>query len=228
MGILLTIEGGDGSGKATQTKLLQERLEAEGYKVKAVSFPNYDSPASEPIKMYLKGNFGSHPEDVNPFVASMFYAIDRFASYRMEWEKAYKDGYIILADRYTTSNMVHQMIKYEVPQEKKRFLQWLEETEFERFGLPRPDGVILLDMPLELSLELMRERTHKTGGETGDIHEKDAMHLKKVHDVYDELVHAYGWMRINCATADMQLRSIEDIHEEVYRLAQEVLRKEVN
>ena len=113
MGRLIIIEGGDGSGKATQTALLKERLQQEGYKVKSVSFPNYDSPAAMPVKMYLAGDFGKNPSDINPFVASSLYAVDRFASFRMEWQAFYEAGGIILADRYTTSNMVHQMVKYD-------------------------------------------------------------------------------------------------------------------
>ena len=142
MGRLIIIEGGDGSGKATQTALLKERLLKEGYKVKSVSFPNYDSPAAMPVKMYLAGDFGKKPSDVNPFVASSLYAVDRFASFRMDWQNFYEEGGIILADRYTTSNMVHQMVKYEDPAERKAFLDWLEDFEFVKFGLPRPDAVL--------------------------------------------------------------------------------------
>lgn len=223
MGILLTIEGGDGSGKATQTELLKQRLEQDGYAVTAVSFPNYESEAAAPIKMYLRGEFGDHPEDVSPYVASTFYGIDRFASFRKEWEENYKKGHIILADRYTTSNMVHQMIKFNDVLQRQEFLTWLEDLEFQKFRLPRPNGVILLDMPLQLSLDLMRQRTHKTGGETGDIHERDTEHLNKVHNVYDELVERYGWNRINCADTDMKLRSITDIHEEIYVIARQII-----
>ena len=110
-GKLIVIEGSDGSGKATQTKKLFERLTAEGHKVRQVSFPNYDSPASSPVKMYLNGDFGKHADDVDAYAASTFYAVDRYASFKMHWKAAYDDGEIILADRYTTSNMVHQAVK---------------------------------------------------------------------------------------------------------------------
>ncbi|SUP40115.1 dTMP kinase [Veillonella criceti] len=223
MGRLIIIEGGDGSGKATQTALLQERLVAEGYAVKAVSFPNYDSPAAMPVKMYLAGDFGKNPSDVNPFVASSLYAIDRFASFRMEWQTFYEEGGIILADRYTTSNMVHQMVKYEEAVARREFLDWLEDFEFVKFGLPRPDLVCLLDMPLAASEALMRDRKHKTGGATGDIHERDHEYLVRVHAAYDELVARYDWQRIACTDEAYSLRSIEAIHEDVYEKVSAVL-----
>lgn len=223
MGRLIIIEGGDGSGKATQTALLQDRLVKEGYTVKAVSFPNYDSPAAMPVKMYLAGDFGKNPNDVNPFVASSLYAVDRFASFRMDWQQDYESDSIILADRYTTSNMVHQMVKYEDSMARSQFLDWLEDFEFVKFGLPRPDLVCLLDMPLAASEALMRDRKHKTGGATGDIHERDHEYLMRVHGAYDELVARYGWQRIPCTTEDYQLRTIEAIHDDVYRAVRSLL-----
>lgn len=224
MGTLIIIEGGDGSGKATQTKALAERLSREGYNVRTVSFPNYDSPAAMPVKMYLAGDFGHKPSDVNPFVASTLYAVDRFASYRMEWEEFYKSGGIILADRYTTSNMIHQMVKYEDAKERQQFLSWLEDLEFVKFGLPRPDCVCLLDMPLKTSEALMKERVHKTGGATGDIHEHDHEYLRRVHGAYDELVQTYEWQRVPCANETGDLRSIEEIHEDVYDVVKPFLK----
>lgn len=219
-GKLIIIEGGDGSGKATQTQLLKERLLADGHQVKAVSFPNYDSMAAMPVKMYLAGEFGKRAQDVNPYVASSFYAVDRFASFRMDWKSFYDNGGIILADRYTTSNMVHQMVKYNDPVERTAFLEWLEDFEFNKFELPRPDVVCLLDVPLEVSEALMKDRVAKTGGETGDIHEHDRAYLCRCHEAYTELVARYGWKRINC-TVGMEMRSIEDIHNEVYHFIRE-------
>jgi len=147
-GKLIIIESGaDASGKATQTNKLYERLVQEGYKVKKITFPNYDSDSSALVKMYLNGDFGKDPNDVSPYVASTFYAVDRFASYRTEWGQAYNDGWIILADRYTTSNMVHQAAKIKDMEEKDRFLDWLWNFEFEIYKLPVPDCVIFLDMP---------------------------------------------------------------------------------
>ena len=223
MGQLIIIEGGDGSGKATQTAKLLERLQAEGYKARSVSFPNYDSPAAEPIKMYLRGDFGKEASSVNAYVASTLYAIDRFASFRQDWQRFYEDGGIIIADRYTTSNMVHQMIKYTDMEERKTFLQWLDQLEYDLYGLPRPDAVILLDMPLSLSEALLAERMGKTGGNTGDIHEQDRSHLIAVHDAYDMLVSTYDWHRVHCENENDQLRTIDDIHEEVYGIVKQYI-----
>lgn len=218
MGKLIILEGGDGSGKATQTALLKERLIKEGYRVQSVSFPNYDSPAAMPIKLYLRGDFGKTAEAVNPYVASTFYAIDRFASFRQTWQAFYEEeDTIVLADRYTTSNMVHQMVKYDSPAERTAFLDWLEDFEFTKFALPKPDMVILLDVPLAVSEALMAERTAKTGGATGDIHENDSAYLRRCHEAYRELVERYGWHRISCtAEGEATLLSRESIHEAVY------------
>lgn len=228
MGTLIILEGGDGSGKATQTKCLVERLQAEGHRVRSVSFPNYDSDASMPIKMYLSGQFGTEVDSVNPYVASSMYAIDRFASFRMDWESFYNDGGIIIADRYTTSNMVHQMVKYTDADKRVQFLEWLEDFEFIKFGLPRPDVVCLLDVPLDVTESLMSERTGKTGGETGDIHEGNRSYLQAVHDAYDELVERYQWHRISCAQQDecgaFTMRSIESIHNDIYDVVKTILR----
>jgi len=147
-GKLIIIESGaDASGKATQTNKLYERLVQEGYKVKKITFRTMTAILQLWLKMYLNGDFGKDPNDVSPYVASTFYAVDRFASYRTEWGQAYNDGWIILADRYTTSNMVHQAAKIKDMEEKDRFLDWLWNFEFEIYKLPVPDCVIFLDMP---------------------------------------------------------------------------------
>ncbi|SNV60972.1 dTMP kinase [Veillonella rodentium] len=228
MGTLIILEGGDGSGKATQTALLVKRLADEGHAVRSVSFPNYDSDASMPIKMYLAGEFGRDVNDVNPYIASSMYAIDRFASFRTDWEDFYNSGGIIVADRYTTSNMVHQMVKYDDPVERKNFLDWLEDYEFIKFGLPKPDAVCLLDMPLEVSETLMAERTGKTGGATGDIHEGNHAYLAAVHNAYEELVKRYKWHRISCVDRDdvesYRLRTVEAIHKDVYSAVHSLLK----
>lgn len=214
-GKLIIIEGGDGSGKATQTQLLKRRLQQEGYAVQAVSFPDYDSPSSTLVKMYLHGDFGKKPEEINPYAASTFYAIDRFASYQMKWRDFLAQGMTILADRYTTSNMLYQMIKIDSIEERKVYLKWLWDFEFNKLDLPIPDEVILLDVPLDITEKLMLERIGKTGGETGDIHEKNKLFLKQCHDAYDMLAKLYGWQRIQCAV-DGVLRNRLDIHEEIF------------
>ena len=213
-GKLIVLEGIDGSGKATQSALLEEALKKQGKKVMHISFPDYDSDSSALVKMYLKGDFGKEPSDVNPYAASLFYAVDRFASYRMKWKQFYEEGGIVIADRYTTSNMVHQMTKYDDVEERKKFLSWLEQTEYVELELPRPDQVILLDIPLSISENLVKERA-KQGGSM-DIHEQHLDYLRKCHDAYQELVKHYSWTKIACADHGV-LRSVEVIHEDVLK-----------
>ena len=180
LGKLIVIEGTDSSGKETQTKLLFERLEKEGKKIKKISFPNYDSPACEPVKMYLAGEFGDNAVEVNPYPISTMYAIDRYASFKKDWGKFYEDNGIIITDRYTTSNMVHQASKIEDEKKKDEYLKWLIELEYEKMELPKPDMVIFLNMPTDMAIKLMANRKNKiTGEEKKDIHEKSSEYLKK-------------------------------------------------
>ena len=183
MGKLIVIEGTDSSGKETQTKKLYERLANEVEKVRKISFPNYESPACEPVKMYLAGAFGDNALNVNPYPVSTMFAIDRYASYKMDWESFYNAGGIIVTDRYTTSNMVHQASKIENIDEKSKYLGWLEDLEYNKMGIPKPDLVIFLNMPTEMAVKLMEARKNKiTGEEKKDIHEKDTSYLKKSYD----------------------------------------------
>ena len=149
-GRLIVFEGADGSGKATQAALLKEALTARGEQVKSVTFPNYESPAAGPVRMYLAGEFGAHPDDVSPYAASTLYAVDRYASYKSDWGAFYEAGGTVVADRYVTSNMVHQMTKLRSAKEKREFLQWLDAFEYGTLELPRPDLVILLDIPRDV------------------------------------------------------------------------------
>ncbi len=177
-GRLIVIEGSDGSGKATQTKKLYDKLVKQNKKVKKVEFPNYKSESSALIKMYLSGEFGKNPDSVNPYASSTFYAVDRFASYKKDWEEFYLKGGIIIADRYTTSNMIHQAAKIKEVQAKDKFLNWLWDFEFEKFNLPVPDCVIFLDMPPKCSKSLMETRNNKfTGEKEKDIHENNYEYL---------------------------------------------------
>lgn len=216
-GKLIIIEGGDGSGKATQTELLRRHLADDGEFVKAVSYPDYDSESSALVKMYLRGDFGTDADTINPYTASAFYAVDRIASYELKWKRFFKAGGIVLADRYTTSNMLYQMIKIPGKADQDAYLDWLWDFEFKKLGLPEPDAVILLDVPLEVTERLMSERTGKTGGTTGDIHEKDREFLRKCHAAYVGLAAKYGWYKIDC-TREGVLRSPGAIHEDVYAL----------
>lgn len=219
-GKLVVLEGIDGSGKETQSNLLEKKLKEKGREVMHISFPDYESPSSALVKMYLKGDFGRNPEDVNPYAASLFYAVDRFASYRMKWKDFYEKGGIVIADRYTTSNMVHQMTKYEDEVKRKDFLSWLEKTEYGELELPRPDLVILLDIPLAVSENLVKERAKKGG--SMDIHEQHLDYLRKCHDAYRQLVALYHWKRIPC-TEEGRLRSIEDIGKDVEKAVAAVM-----
>jgi len=213
-GKLYVIEGVDGSGKATQTELLYQALLAQGKTVRKVSFPDYDSPSSSLIKMYLNGEFGTDPQDVNAFATSVFFAVDRFASFRKDWKAFYDDGGIIIADRYVTSNLVHQAGKISDNAEKERYITWLNELEYGIFGLPKPDCVIFLDMPPAYSLKLRQERNTLKQGLTQDIHEADQTYLQQAYDNAVGIAQHQAWHAISCV-ADAQIRTIEDIHAEI-------------
>lgn len=220
MGKLIVFEGTDGSGKSTQFELLAKRLEAEQIGFQRLRFPQYEEPSSALIRMYLGGAFGDDPEAVNAYAASTFYAVDRYASYQRVWKDYYQGGGFVVSDRYTTSNAVHQGSK--VPEgERAEFFHWLYDLEYDRMGLPRPDLVVLLDMPVELSEQLMRKREQSTGTHA-DIHERDEDYLKKCRDVALHAAEYYGWRTVSCAK-DGVIRSVEDIHEEVYAIVKSCL-----
>lgn len=224
-GKLITIEAGDGSGKATQTKALYDRLLAEGYQVLKVEYPDYQSESSALVRMYLGGEFGQQAENVSAYGASAFFAVDRYASYLLKWRQAYESGWIILADRYTTSNMVHQAVKLKDSADREEFLTWLWDFEFGRLQLPVPDRVIYLDMPPEISDRLINSRAAKDSSRKKDIHEKDTSYLHHCHRAYNEVAEKYGWVKISCAQQG-NLRTVQDIHEDVYQAVKEILRDE--
>ena len=224
-GKLITIEAGDGSGKATQPKALYDRLLAEGYQVLKVEYPDYQSESSALVRMYLGGEFGQQAENVSAYGASAFFAVDRYASYLLKWRQAYESGWIILADRYTTSNMVHQAVKLKDSAEREEFLTWLWDFEFGRLQLPVPDRVIYLDMPPEISDRLINSRAAKDSSRQKDIHEKDTSYLHHCHRAYNEVAEKYGWVKISCAQQG-NLRTVQDIHEDVYQAVKEILRDE--
>ena len=213
-GKLFIIEAGDGSGKETQTRLLTQRLIREGHRVRAVTFPDYAADASMPVRMYLRGDFGTQANEVNPYAASTFFAVDRYASYRMKWGEDYAAGTIILADRYTTSNMVHQAVKIGDAAERDAFLDWLYDFEFNKLGLPVPDAVFFLDMEPCAAEHLIAMRA-KEKGAAPDIHERDAAYLERAHAAYVLLAERYGWVRI-ASSADGVPLPIEAIHEKLY------------
>lgn len=214
MGKLIVIEGTDGSGKSTQFRLLTQRLQDEGIKFQKLVFPQYSEPSSALIRMYLGGEFGSRPDDVNAYAASTFYAVDRYASYKKVWGQWYEEGGLVLSDRYTTSNAVHQASKE--PQERQGdFLKWLYAFEYDKLGLPRPDLVIYLDVPTDYAEKLLRHRESDTNT-SADIHEQDSQYLACCRRTGRAAAAYYGWTVIDCVR-DGQMRSIEEIHQEIYR-----------
>lgn len=188
-----------------------------GHKVEKVEFPNYASPSSALVKMYLKGDFGSDPGDVNPYAASSFYAVDRFASFNTEWKQFYNAGSIILADRYVTSNLIHQAVKIENAEERQRFLNWLWDLEYNKFELPLPDAVVFLDVPPEFSTALISHRANKSGADERDIHEGNREHLNKAYHNACAIADKYQWHRVNCVREGLLL-SIEEIHEKIFQV----------
>ena len=215
MGKLIVIEGTDGSGKSTQFRLMAERLEKENHPFRRLVFPRYSEESSALIRMYLGGAFGSKPGDVNAYAASAFYAVDRYASYKQDWGKWYEEGGLILSDRYTTSNAVHQASKVDAA-ERPEFLRWLYEFEYDRLALPRPDSVIYLDVPTDCTEKLLRHREADTNTKA-DIHEQDMDYLATCRRSGRAAAEYYGWTVINCVEGCCNMRSIEDIHEEIYR-----------
>lgn len=216
-GRLYVIEGSDGSGKATQSKLLYDRLLSENKKVRLISFPDYESDSSVLVKMYLAGEFGTDANDVNVYAASTFYAVDRFASFKKDWQNFYNNGGIIIADRYTTSNMVHQAAKIKNINKKDKYLDWLWNLEFELFKLPVPDLVLFLDVKPEISQKLMENRLNKITKETKkDIHENNSGFLFESYNNALYVAKKYDWKIINCNEGD-KIASVETIHKKIYK-----------
>lgn len=212
-GRLIVIEGTDGSGKSTQFARLCQRAEAAGIPFQRLVFPQYQEESSALVRMYLGGEFGKHPEDVNAYAASSFYAVDRYASWKKVWQRWYERGGLVLTDRYTTSNAVHQGAKLSEA-EQPAFFDWLYDLEYVKLGLPRPDLVIYLDVDLETSLARVRHRQEKTGKD-GDIHEKDAAYLAKCIATGSRAADHYGWKRVDFKK-NGQIRELDEKHEEIF------------
>ena len=221
-GCLLVIDGLDGSGKATQARLLAETLAAQGRQVRQISFPNYASDSSALVKMYLAGQFGDKPDDVNAYAASSFFAVDRYASYKTDWGAFYQVGGIVIADRYTTSNGAHQCSKLP-PEAWDAYLDWLFTYEYQLLGLPAPDAVIYLRVDPAVSQQLMTARYH--GDESKkDIQERDLEYLERSRRAAEYCAQKLGWQTVECTRAGA-MRTVEDIGREVLALAQAVLQK---
>lgn len=218
MGKLFVIDGTDGSGKQTQFELLKKHLTEDGIEYRTVSFPNYDSPSSSLVKMYLSGEFGENAKDVSPYIASTFYAADRYATFKKELKEYYENGGIILADRYTTANMVHQAGKITDEKEREKFLNWLFDLEFNIYGLPVPTEVFFLNMPPKKVEELIKNRENKfTHNDKKDIHERDSKHLEDSYNAACSLVGKYNWNEVKCVKNE-EIRTREDIHSEIYNI----------
>jgi len=216
MGKIIVIEGTDSSGKATQAELLYEHLKKAGNNVIKLSFPDYESDSSALIKMYLNGDFGKTADSVSPEIASIFYASDRYASFKTKWQNFYKKkDSIIVFDRYVTSNMVHQAAKIDDIPKKEEYLEWVYKLEYEIFGLPRPDKVIFLKMPPEKAAELMKNRPNKiTNEQKKDIHESDIEYLKKCYENALFVSQKYNWEEIDCVECG-DIKSMEQIKYEI-------------
>ncbi len=211
-GKLIVIDGVDASGKETQTKKLFEYLQGKNTNVTKIEFPNYNEASSALIKMYLAGEFGLDANSVNPYAASCFYAVDRFSSYKKHWQSLYNNGQIILADRYVTSNAIHQAVKFN-DEEKDSYLDWLEDFEYNKLALPKPDLVIFLDMPPAFAISLLSNR-YKGDQSKKDIHERDNNYLQKCYGTAIYACEKLGWCRIECVE-NGKIKSIEQIHKEI-------------
>lgn len=214
-GKLIVLEGIDGSGKSSQYRRLCARMENKNIDYNHIVFPRYDKDSSALIRMYLSGQFGSHPGDVNPYAASTFYAVDRFASYREEWGKIYENGGLILSDRYTTSNAVHQGSK--LPEDElPEFFDWLYDLEYGKMGLPKPDMVIYLDVDVKTALSRMSRRQERTNTKA-DIHEQDSEYLERCLIAARKAAGYYGWVKVDYMKDDCE-RDIDEKNMEIFNI----------
>lgn len=220
MGKLIVLEGLDGSGKSTQTDLTVKYLKNEGIDFRKIKLPDYDSPSSTLVKMYLSGDFGKHADCVNAYAAGAFYAVDRYASFNLDWKKDYENGRLIIADRYATSNSIYQMEKLNTD-EWDAYLEWSSDFEYNKLGIPRPDLVIFLDMPVAISQQLMTERY---GGDENekDVHENDVAFLESCRRAALYAAEKEGWKVVSCSDGGAPY-SIENIHKKITELIKEVL-----
>ena len=214
MGSLVVFEGIDGSGKSTQFEMMCERLSNEGRQFKRLVFPRYDKQSSALIKMYLSGEFGNDPDSVNAYAASSFYAVDRYASFIQDWREYYENGGLVLTDRYTTSNALHQGAKI-VPGQRTHFFNWLYEYEFNLIGLPAPDLVIYIDIDAEFAAKRLQHRQTETGT-FADIHENDEAYLRNCTESGRQASIQFGWHMIRSLSDDGIELNKDDIHTEIY------------
>jgi Thymidylate kinase len=223
MAQLIVIEGTDGSGKTTQARLAVDALTRAGQPVRELSFPRYGTVGSTFVDLYLGGGLGGKPEDTGSYAASTFFACDRYVSYRTEWSADYKNpGGVILACRYTSANAVHQLSK--LPREEwDNFLDWLWDYEYVKLGIPKPDKVLYLDMPPELSAALIVRRSEQTG-QKRDIHELDFEYLKSCRTAALYAAKRHGWTvipaferAVSSGSTHFEPRSREAVHNDIMR-----------
>lgn len=220
MGRLLVLEGLDGSGKSTQTRRLQEALEAAGETVRQIKLPDYEHPSSALVRQYLAGDFGDDPAAVNAYAASSFYAVDRVASFLLDWKQDYEAGHLVLADRYTTSNPIYQMTK--LPRgEWEDYLSWVESFEYGKLGLPRPDKVVFLDMPVAVSQKMMTER-YRGDEAKKDVHESNVRFLEACREAALFTAERWSWDVVECSDGTSP-RGIDAIAQDVFSLCRELI-----
>lgn len=224
MGKMIIFEGLDGSGKGTQAELMAKTLRARGTDLRKITFPNYESESSALVRMYLGGQFGSKPDEVNAYAASTFYSVDRYAGYKTDWGGYYNGGGLILSDRYTTSNAVHQCSKLP-PEQWDDFLDWLFDFEYHKIGIPEPDAVVYLAVDPEVSQKLMTAR-YQGDESKKDIQEKDTEYMARSRKAAEYCARKLGWRRIECvsgAGSEKKMRSIEDVHAEILAQLADIL-----
>lgn len=214
---LIIIEGLDGSGKSTQTALLERYFNSSKIKFRKIKLPDYDSPSSTLVNMYLGGEFGSNANDVNAYAAGAFYAVDRFASYKLKWGDDYEKGILILADRYATSNLIYQMEK--IKREKwDEFIEWSSDFEYNKIGIPKPDLVIFLDMPVDVSQKLMTSRYNGDEGKK-DVHEVNVDFLNKCREAAFYAAKKQNWHIVPCSDGENPL-PVDVIHNKILKLVE--------
>lgn len=208
-GILIAIEGSDSSGKETQTKLLAQKLKKEGLKVKTISFPRYKEKSSFAIVKYLSGKYGK-TDEISARQASLFYALDRFDA-KQKIKKWLKEKYIVIADRYTGSNMAHQGAKTKNKKELKQFLLWLYSLEYDTLKIPKPDINILLHVNSNIIKKIIKKKKKK------DAHEKNFKYLKKVAKTYLEIAKKNKKIKIIECVKNNKLLPAEEINKILYK-----------
>ena len=217
---MIVIDGLDGSGKATQAELLKNRLKEKGYEIFSLDLPYYDDPSSTLVKMYLGGEFSKNAEDVNAYASSSFYAVDRYASYKLYWEKDYLDDKLILASRYVSSNAIHQMVK--LPEEEwEKYLQWLVGYEHVKMDIPKADKVIFLDMPIEISQKLLSQRYNGDENKK-DIHESNIEYLHRCRKSALFAAEKLGWAVVTCSNGENALPT-DEISKKIMKIIDEVI-----